>query len=29
VPASVEFNGEDDHIHLIVEYRPPVHCPNW
>jgi len=28
VPASVEFNGEDDHIHLIVEYRPPCTAPS-
>ena len=23
--ALVEFNGEDDHVHLLIEYPPTVH----
>ena len=24
-----EFNGEDDHVHLLVEYPPKIPCPGW
>jgi putative transposase len=24
-----EFNGEDDHVHLLVGYLPKIPCPGW
>jgi putative transposase len=23
----VEFNGETEHVHLLVNFPPPSHCP--
>ncbi|SPK77484.1 transposase (fragment) (plasmid) [Cupriavidus taiwanensis] len=28
-PELVEFDGEDDHVHLLVNYPPRSRCRRW